>query len=323
MDRNITFIIQGVVIKEYVRQTISMIRKYFPKSKIILSTWNYCDIDTLEVDKSIQNDDPGYFYYSLRKNEKINNINRQIVSTLSGLNESTTKYSFKLRTDFRLTGNIFLAYFNKFQKSLNSYKIFKHKVIVPSLFTRSAELSRYIFHPSDIAFFGRTDDLINYFNIPLMTETDAYWDSGNSFFNKFVPEQYLFVSLIKKSLKPLSFYYYNNNTEYNKNEYVKYLLSNFIILNFNKFPLTTENPNMTVNRNKNNFYDIYTQEMFVKKYNNIFSENISYSADKEDEEIRLILYKIHIFNTVTYFFIKPLRHLVFLMKKIKQKILFS
>jgi hypothetical protein len=57
------------------------------------------------------------------------------------------------------------------------------------------------FHPSDIAFFGRTEDLLTLFDIPLMTEAEAYWDKKNARFNRYVPEQHIFINCLRKKGK--------------------------------------------------------------------------------------------------------------------------
>lgn len=235
---DISFIIQGAINKKTILNSINNIHTFFPGSTIIISTWKGEDIKNIPCEKFIFNDDPGFYFYSKKTNEKINNVNRQIVSTIAGLREAQTIYSFKLRSDFIINGDNFINFFNKFTEYDALYHIFKNKVLACCYFTRDPQRSFYLFHPSDISFFGYTNDLINYFDIPLMGELDAYFDSNNNFFNRYVPEQYIFVNFLRKNKMNIYFHYYNDISTLNILETKKYFLSNFIFLNFEQFCLT-------------------------------------------------------------------------------------
>lgn len=54
------------------------------------------------------------------------------------------------------------------------------------------------FHPSDLAFFGRTEDLLRLYDIPLMTREQAYWNRQDRHQYQYVPEQYLFINCLKR-----------------------------------------------------------------------------------------------------------------------------
>ena len=115
MKKDITFIIQGPVYPDITNKTISSVRQFFPEAKVIYSTCNPEYTDNLkDYDELIISDDPGSFTYADRPGEKVNNINRQIVSTMAGLKVCKTKYAMKLRSDFMLKGNKFLEFWNKF-----------------------------------------------------------------------------------------------------------------------------------------------------------------------------------------------------------------
>ena len=61
------------------------------------------------------------------------------------------------------------------------HKIFDHKIIDCSYFARHPGRHQYLaYHPSDIALFGKTSDLLNLFDVPLMTESESgYWEKEN------------------------------------------------------------------------------------------------------------------------------------------------
>ena len=96
-DCEITFVIQGQVV-DATKKTIASIRKLFPESKVILSTWKGENIDEIFTDKVIENIDVGPTVIEFNKNLKPRtvNINRQIVSTINGLKSVDTKFAVKI-----------------------------------------------------------------------------------------------------------------------------------------------------------------------------------------------------------------------------------
>ena len=172
---NISFIIQGLI-HPYINLQISELRKHFPHSEVIVSTCNVPNIEIHNADKIIVSPDPGFFYHKKYNCININNVNRQIVSTLAGLKASSKEFSFKLRSDFFITGNEFLTYFDKFPLFDDKYRVFEHKLLASCYFSRNPNIPiAYPLHPSDLAFFGKRSDLINLFDIPLMDEKEAYY----------------------------------------------------------------------------------------------------------------------------------------------------
>ena len=96
---------------------MTSIRKLFPLSFIILSTWE--NSDTLDIeylcDKILYNRDPKGIPFSKVHSTEFN-LDRQIISSLNGLKEVTTKYSMKLRSDMIIKNRNFLKYFNLFKQ---------------------------------------------------------------------------------------------------------------------------------------------------------------------------------------------------------------
>ena len=61
----------------------------------------------------------------------------------------------KLRSDFILTGNDFLQFWNEFLNFDRTYQIFEHKLLACTYFARNPSSDMpFPFYPSDLAFFG-------------------------------------------------------------------------------------------------------------------------------------------------------------------------
>ena len=107
IDKKISFVMQGPIHKEknVTKNCCESIRKFFPESKIILSTWKGSNSDDLDIDEKIESEDPGsdIFYYNNQKLE--NNVNRMLRSSLNGLLAVNSEYSVKLRSDNYLQSN--------------------------------------------------------------------------------------------------------------------------------------------------------------------------------------------------------------------------
>jgi hypothetical protein len=235
---------------------LKSIRKHLPRAKIILSTWKGSDVTDLDYDELIFNNDPEPIYnIHLSTSKKFlknrpNNINRQIVSTLNGLKKVKTKYAIKLRSDFSLTGTNFIKIFQKYNSSdYNNYKknwkIFKNRIFILDLYTKNPkkkDTTSFAYHPSDFFQFGLTDDLYNFWNIPLMDKKTAQYfknrkpDEKNSldFSHRFCIEQYLWISVMQKNnikFEPLNTYYEKKYKQKTDTEYS--FLNNFIIFEYN------------------------------------------------------------------------------------------
>lgn len=299
---NITFVIQGPVIirsKLYsLSKIISKIKKYFPKSEIILSTWEGADISSLNLKSNqiILNKDPGAKYYNpFRKKRrlKLNNINRQIVSTISGLKKVNTKYAFKIRSDFLLTGRNFLDYFDKFNEYEMGYKIFKKRILVCSLPVRNPESKyKYPFHISDFAFFGLTEDLVDLFDIPLCSEKEFMWFNEKNMpygtINRFVPEQHLMIKWLEKHKIDTNCSHYFDANEESIELTKHYMVNNFVILSYKQYSLQPLKWNLRIFRHiKSYLFHGYRHYDWLKMYKNFCDK--SYKLPRFDYEFYLLL----------------------------------
>ena len=150
----ITVIIQGHIYEGLTQKVIDSVRLFLPQSYIILSTCDSKPLNEVQsYDLLIQSPDPGGFAYPHHPSEKLNNINRQIVNTLTPLKKVNTPYVLKLRSDFVLSGNKFLEYFEQYTDYEDKYRVFGHKIMACCYFTRNPQSTLpYPFHPSDRSF---------------------------------------------------------------------------------------------------------------------------------------------------------------------------
>ncbi len=190
----IDVIIQGAVSRKKVGRTgmgeteavIASLREHLPGAALILSTWKGTDVSGLNVDQVVLSDDPGSFPYGNDETFR-NNVNRQIVSTRNGLQAGTRKYALKLRSDTRLDHAGFLSWFDRFPARNPACKILEQRVIIKSIGTLHprkcpsvANPRRFLFYPCDFMYFGLRLDVLNIWDIPLMTAQDANWFNQGS-----------------------------------------------------------------------------------------------------------------------------------------------
>lgn len=219
---------------------LQSIREYLPGAKIILSTWEGQDCSGLEPDTLLLNNDPGgtISYYSAEGIAKQLNFNRQILSTATGLKEVTTDYAIKIRSDNFLTGNDFINLQQKFQTRNTDDVIFKERVIVNTSYFRCyANGMKVIMHPSDFFHYGRTEDLLKIWDIPLFEDLQydeskvgqaQYWGAPkaclhaeqvycNAWLGKLIPE-----------LQKLA--HQHDTTPHTIEFWERFIASNFIVL---------------------------------------------------------------------------------------------
>lgn len=306
---NITFVMQGPIVPHVTLDSLASIRRTFPASPIILSTWTGYDISNLIYDELICSDDPGGFYYSDREDNWQNNVNRQIVSTLAGLQRVQTEYAFKIRTDFKITGDDFLKYWNRYPAVVPDYKVFGDKLLACSYFSRNpSSRMNFPYHPSDLAFFGKTADVMHLFNVPLMTETEAYLDTKNRRFNRYAAEQYLFINCLRKCGKSVLLECYNDISRSNIIETEKYFASNFVFLTFEQFNLEPKKIHFFMHIDPEGFGSCYTHNEWIHLHQKHADSSVKVpSRDKERERIEFFLrmnkekgkLKKHINNFIT------------------------
>ena len=223
---DISIILQGSIVKTETLKCLKSIRKFFPDSEVILSTWEGAEVEELGglFDILVLNKDPQAVLMTEVK-MTYNNLNRQLLSTQEGLKRATRKYAMKLRSDLILTSDKFLKYFDEFPKRSENYQLFAHKVLIPTLFSRySLKVSKnqasfnVPFHPSDWWMFGLREDLNKYYlDTPLAPEPyfTKYFELEenrgkispfNDIKTKFTPEQYLCYEAFHRNFSWCKYY---------------------------------------------------------------------------------------------------------------------
>ena len=92
-SQDISVVVQGNVDKVTV-DTLQSVRRFLPKAEIILSTWKAAAYEGLDYDKLVLSKDPGAVTFDIRLN-KLNNINRIIVSSKAGVRHAKRKYIYR------------------------------------------------------------------------------------------------------------------------------------------------------------------------------------------------------------------------------------
>ncbi len=189
----ISIVVQGPIVwnKDYFEngwtlEALNRVRKFFPGAEIILSTWKEQDVDGLTFDSVIFNVDPG----PLNTENNIN-LNRQIISILSGLKKTTRKYAMRMRTDTIFKDNCMVSYFAKYPYRVENWKVFKERIVTDAALNPRHYLTPLPFQIPDWIHFGYREDILTLWDIPLATEPNS---------KKFMysAEQYIWTSCIKK-----------------------------------------------------------------------------------------------------------------------------
>lgn len=290
---HITVIIQGHIYEGLTPEVIHSVKRHLPQARVILST---CDSEVPDsvrgYDRLIVSPDPGGFTYSHHPSEKKqNNINRQIVNTYNALKEVSTPYVLKLRSDFLLQGNKFLEYFERFTGSEEEYRVFEHKILTCCYFTRNPQLSLpYPFHPSDLVFFGRTEDLLKLYDVPLMTKEEAYWNPKRLHPYKYVPEQHIFINCLRKNGYPVDCEYYDDCRPENIEQTERYFASNFILLDFDQFQVYCRKSTFHEYEQPRAFLNCYTHYDWLLLYKKHVDAGISLPErdDKREEMLKAL-----------------------------------
>lgn len=214
-SKDISVVVQGAIDRENTPKCLASIRQYLPDAEIILSTWKGSNTEGLDYDILVLNEDPGATVCS--KDGTVNNVNREIVSTRTGVNASLKKYVLKIRSDLILGSNKLLKINLQKYKRKSEFSYFKERLIVCSIYSRYYALRQdnirtpILFHPSDWIYFGLKDDIFDLFNISLTNEPEfsqwfkdkphtrnEYQDSHPGRLWKFSPEAYILTQYLRE-----------------------------------------------------------------------------------------------------------------------------
>ena len=280
----ITVVLQGSTLPEYggkrcIELSALSVRKTMPHCKIIISTWEGEDIPQSvrgAVDKVIFNKDPGCF---VRGNEKPNNVNRQLVSSLNGLKQAQTKYALKMRTDFVMKSTDFLNYFDVYNSFSESYRLFQKRLVCGMTNFTKRGVAFYI---SDFLNFGLTSDLLKLYDIPLAdAEYFTWFDSHKELrtekqksSNRYDAEQFIPISCLRKYGVDVKCQYKLHLNDEIRQQGQEYMVNNYYPVRFEKLGIL---PLKVYLKTKNSLYwafSWYTQRDWLKIYKKYCDNNI-------------------------------------------------
>lgn len=256
-SKEISIVVQGPVLTHSIygitnKLTLLIclrLKKLFPESELILSTWKGENTEGIPYDKLILSEDPGATWFNYNDRKILNNCNRLITSTFAGIKAATKKYVFKVRSDLFLVNKKFLKYFDKFDLYNEEFKFVKSRILAFSLNTLYGHRTKLFkmhrpFHISDWAYFGYKSDLLNLYDIPLVEEPQfSQWflQRCKPFFDieperlwKMPPEQYVTSSFLKKYI-PLKLEHTVDISNNNRKLSSQLLTNNFLILDQTQF----------------------------------------------------------------------------------------
>lgn len=200
----IAIVMQGPLIidSNFTIETLKLYRRNFPDSILILSTWSVSS----EMTKEILENDVHIVQNKMPENTGIANLNLQIITTSAGVvaaRDLGAKFILKTRTDQRIYHPSLETYlFNTLK-----YYPFNPKSCLQTKRLVCISLGTFKFRlygVSDMFLFGHVDDMLRYWNIPLIEPKDfpkeqysVCYNTWRTFSNRSIPEVYLCTEFLK------------------------------------------------------------------------------------------------------------------------------
>lgn len=220
---SISFVVQGPIRTASrtnegysTERCIYLLRHWFPKSEIVLSTWEGEACNFNGIDILVKTPDPGGF---VLEGGIPYNVNRQIASTKRGLERSTRPLCVKMRSDCVLFDDTLLSLLSVWLESDIKGSLFKRPLLCCDLFFRDPARLPLLFHIGDVFQAGLRDDLLRLWSIPAAAINDISIGpftkrSGSNPLLKwnypairYVPEQYIWVTFLNSVGKSTSLSY--------------------------------------------------------------------------------------------------------------------
>ena len=284
-SKDVSVVIQGMPSSETLVY-IKKVRNLFPDAELILSTWIGVEKNFAAglIDKLVLNEDPGAVPWLFCK-EKVtyNNVNRQMVSTVSGIKASTRPFVIKLRTDFVLENRDVLKYWGRYVRRNERYSLFKKRIVVPSISTSLYSAVTLIpkpFHVSDFFAFGLREDLLLFYgSTPLATEEElGGWQykfpqcvPDARFRGRYAPEQMFFLYAAKTKFPEIQFDDWSDLREEVILLSNHLLMNNFIFVNPGQIGLRSKKHQRSLDlADQRGIRGLLYNEIFDRRYTDIF-----------------------------------------------------
>lgn len=170
MCSDTAIVLQGLVETkdDITLETVRLYKKMFPLAKIIISTWDYTEKNILKL---LEEEGCIIVLSSDIDICGFGNVNYQITTSLAGIqkaHELGAKYTLKSRSDLRFYRENLVDYLKSlmdvFPVSFNNSYNLKGRIISQAGGCGQLFLPNWL---QDYWFFGYTEDLLNYFSIPM------------------------------------------------------------------------------------------------------------------------------------------------------------
>lgn len=201
----VSVVIQGPV-GTGTKDVVESVRRFLPSAQVVLSTWEGSSTGGLSVDEVVLSRDPGSVPYPEADGSpspRLANTNRMLRSTRAGLDRAERPFALKLRSDSPLTGQRFLSWWGRFERRSSSMQVFGSRVVTTSVATRPGRTTPgYLFHPSDCAHFGLTEDVRHLWAASEIDESENFSFRSNSSElprTRYWNEQVLWLSCLDRS----------------------------------------------------------------------------------------------------------------------------
>lgn len=250
---DITFVVSGDIILDGDLNThhcLVSIRRFFPKSRIILSTWDDKPLERLKglYDQLVLLQKPaedagGRIRSDVLKERHPFNMEQRCVH--AGMKEVRTKYAVRMRPDFYLFNDHFLPFYIKWSAALSqreaSYAIFRQRVLSLKLFTYDPRCG-YSYSLSSHFQFGLTEDLLLLWDghqemlgsLTYFERQPAYKpENPAGVSHRYMAEQYFLLNVVQKAKPKLPYpqYYFDRSDDRFAFETEKIYASNVLIGN--------------------------------------------------------------------------------------------
>lgn len=257
-NNEITFVIQGPV-SEQTSDTVYGVLHNFDGAQVIVSTYegfeDECEKNELFANQIIFNPDPGESSAPNISDDAVKNLNRHIVSSRNGILSAKTKYVCKVRSDILFKGNNIVSVFEEFQKKNTFYNmdILENKIVIPTMHSLHPRKDLE-YHPSDWLAFGIKEDVLTYYDAPLIHRK----------YPSLRPEQHFAIACIRKKHP----YFDQSHFDYNIRQImaINFMMDNFIIMSMDT--LQIENiKHKDKWTEENQAHRIFTQSEYEHVYN--------------------------------------------------------
>jgi hypothetical protein len=246
--RDISVVLQGPFFDGLTAGVVASVHEVLPGAEIVLSTWKGLDLahlSALDIDQVLLSEDPGGMTMddAWLQNPRFPadsfsqlNLNRQIVSAVAGLKAARRPYAMKLRTDTRLMHDGFRHHFRAYPYRRAELALLGERLVALAGWN---PLSCVCFCPADFAQFGRREDVLDLWDIPLVPSVRDLGAMSQDARDRVLlnTEQYIWVNFLAKKGVEFDFpHQYARTPELLRLSEVS-IANNLIYLNASRFGL--------------------------------------------------------------------------------------